>query len=194
MQTESGQSLIEVIVASTVAVLVVTALTFATLFSLRNANFAKTSAQATKLAQEGIEWVRSGRDRNQCVFSLDSSVKSWNGDSLNVACSGSGSIWSYQISKASGCDNPKPVGDDGNCYFTVDSNGILTNIGSDRTSFPSSLAEPIPATNPNFRRAVLLSDNASFATQKTVTVVVQWNDSTGMHESRLTTILRNRKL
>lgn len=59
-----GQSLIEVIIATTVGILVVTALTFATIFSLRNANFAKNSAQATKLAQEGIEKVRTLRDRD----------------------------------------------------------------------------------------------------------------------------------
>lgn len=60
---QEGNSLLEVLVASTVGVLVVTALTFATIFSIRNARFAQNSAQATKLAQEGLEKVRTQRDR-----------------------------------------------------------------------------------------------------------------------------------
>lgn len=63
MFNERGQTLMEVIVASTVGILVVAALTFAVIFSLRNANLAKNQAQATKLAQEGIERVRGLRDR-----------------------------------------------------------------------------------------------------------------------------------
>lgn len=63
MFNEKGQTLMEVIVASTVGVLVVAALTFAVIFSLRNANLAKNQAQATKLAQEGMERVRGLRDR-----------------------------------------------------------------------------------------------------------------------------------
>ncbi len=64
MESEKGQSLVEVIVAVTVGILVVTALTFATIFSLRNANFSKNAVLATKLAQEGLEKVRTLRDRD----------------------------------------------------------------------------------------------------------------------------------
>ncbi len=59
-----GQTLIEMIVVISVGVLVVGGLVFATINSLRNANFAKNQAQVTKLAQEGIERVRSIRDQN----------------------------------------------------------------------------------------------------------------------------------
>ncbi|KKQ78266.1 MAG: hypothetical protein US99_C0027G0005 [Candidatus Daviesbacteria bacterium GW2011_GWF2_38_6] len=67
MLTNKGQTLIEVIVVAMVGILVVTALTFAVIFSLRNASFAKNQSQATKLAQEGIERVRGLRDRNGAV-------------------------------------------------------------------------------------------------------------------------------
>lgn len=66
-RVEAGQTLIEVIVASSVGILVVLALTFAVIFSLRNANLAKNQAQATKLAQEGIERMKSLRDRDGAV-------------------------------------------------------------------------------------------------------------------------------
>ncbi|MDD5416009.1 MAG: hypothetical protein PHE48_03350 [Candidatus Daviesbacteria bacterium] len=167
MGSEKGQSLIEVIVAATVGILVVSALTFATIFSLRNANFAKNSAQATKLAQEGIESVRTGRDRNVPIagnFQINGfNITSWDPD-----------LWSNQISP-----NCTP-----NCYFNINSSGELQYlIGA--SSIPSA-AETID----QFKRVVILSDDAtSYTIQKTATVIVQWNDSTGSHDSKLTTIL-----
>jgi hypothetical protein len=174
---ESGQTLVEVIVASTVGILVVVALTFATLFSLRNANFSKNSTQATKLAQEGLERVRMGRDRNSSISIPGTSVNSWNG---------SGQIWNYQIRASSGCDNPSTSG---KCYFSVDSSGNLTNIGYGATVFPASFAEGVPWYKPVFKRVVFLSDDASYTTQKTVTVIVKWMDFDGEHESKMVTIL-----
>lgn len=194
MYREKGQTLIEVIVAATVGILVVTALTFATIFSLRNANFAKSSALATKLTQEGIEKVRAGRDRDNAVtisggssdcITLDSctntpttcNVTSWKGDSGTSA----GSIWNYQI--YTGC------GSGGDCYFNVDSGGALNPLTTS-SSFPTSGAEDVYSDN-KFLRAVIVSDDSSSCTvQKKVTVVVKWNDATGDHFSKLTTILR----
>lgn len=191
---ESGQSLIEVIIASLVGILVVSALTFATIFSLRNANFAKNSAQATKLAQEGIERVRTGRDKNQCISALDTTVKSWNDNSSNINCPGPGSIWAYPITGSSNnCENTTLPGS--KCYFTVDSAGVLTNIGyafvpTSTAPLPPS-SELIPYGNLIFKRAVILSDDSlGYTTQKKVTIIVGWNDATGNHESELTTILR----
>lgn len=176
MHSEKGQSLIEVLVAVTVGVLVVTALTFATIFSLRNAQFAKNSAQATKLAQEGIERVRIGRDRNQCITLTD--VDSWNGNSSDPACSGSDSFWSYPINTNCGPNS---------CYFNVNSSGALNYLTSSAT-FPPVGTESIP---PMFNRAIMiLDDSATYTSQKTVTVIVRWSDFSGPHESRLTTILR----
>lgn len=59
-----GQSLVEIVIAISVGVLVVGALTFATISSLRGSDFAQKQSQATKLAQEGIEKVRGIRDRD----------------------------------------------------------------------------------------------------------------------------------
>lgn len=64
MWSEKGQTLIELIVVIAVIIVVVAALTFATIASLRNANFSQNQAQATKLAQEGLEKVRILRDRD----------------------------------------------------------------------------------------------------------------------------------
>lgn len=180
LNSEQGQSLIEVIVAAAVGILVVTALTFATIFSLRNASFAKNSAQATKLAQEGIERVRAGRDRNECITGL-TNVNSWNGNSSDTSCVGTGSIWTYQINSA--CSNQLNP----NCYFNIADTGVL-NYFINGSSFPVNGSQLIP---PNFKRVVILSDDStSYTTQKKVTVIVTWTDFAGDHESKLTTILR----
>lgn len=169
MSNQKGQSLVEVIIAATVGVLVVSALTFATIFSLRNAQFAKNSAQATKLAQEGIERVRTGRDRNVAIggsFQLDGNgVTSWDDPDL----------WLYQI--RTDCIP--------NCYFNIGTSGGLQYLTA-AASIPSA-ADSIN----QFRRVVILSDEASsYATQKKVTVIVTWTDAGGAHESKLTTVLR----
>lgn len=191
-ERQSGQTLIELMVVIAVSVIVIGALVFATIASLRNAQFSKNQAQATKLAQEGIERVRVGRDRNQCITSLDINVKSWNGDSSNTNCPGPGSIWTYSITGTnSNCENPTVLS---KCYFSVDSGGSLTVKGYSQTSFPQN-AEGIPTATPVFKRAITLSDDSTtFASQKTVTSIVIWNDFSGQHESRLTTILRNQTL
>lgn len=177
---EAGQTLMELIVVVAVSVVIIGALVFATISSLRNAQFAKNQSQATKLAQEGLERIRSGRDKNDAISNISGvSVNSWNGDS-----SGNGSIWNYQIYNgcASGVVNTA-------CYFKfINSNGgALTSIGS-YTSFPSIGTEDIYGL---FKRTIILSDDsATFGVQKTVAVIVRWVDFSGPHESRLTTILR----
>lgn len=173
-----GQSFIELVIVMAVIVIMVGALVFATISSLRNAQLAQNQAQATKLAQEGLERVRTGRDRNQAISALGS-VTSWNGDAT-----GTGAIWNYQIN--GNCGNTKiapPIF----CYFNVSSQGILNYISASST-MPSSAEIIPPATM--FRRAIILSDDSSFTTQKIATSIVTWTDFAGSHESRLTTILR----
>ena len=101
-------------------------------------------------------------------------VTSWNGDGSN------NSIW--------GCKIYLTCGSGGNCYFklkTVNSNDL--NYLSTSTDLPSSTE----VVDPSFKRGIILSDDSStYTTQKTVTVIVNWNDFAGPHESRLTTILR----
>lgn len=97
-----GNSLIEVVIAATVGILVVTALTFATIFSLRNATFAKSSAQATKLAQEGIEKVRTLRDRDGVVYYSGSPSASKFSDFWAITFSCSGFVNCYFYFNSSG--------------------------------------------------------------------------------------------
>lgn len=187
-KNENGQSLLEVVIAISVGIFVVAALTFATIFSLRNANFAKNSAQATKLAQQGIEMVRIGRNRNATISNLPASnVVSWNGNSSSNVCTENtavklDSLWCYRITQSGGCNDTST---EAPCYLNVDPNsGALNSIAA------LSLAEGIPSSNPVFNRVVLLSDEPSnYTSQKKVTVIVSWKDATGDHESKLMTVL-----
>lgn len=177
MLNDKGQSLMELVVVVAVVVIVVGALTFATIASLRSANFAKNQAQATKLAQEALERVRIGRDRNEKISALPDvsdcpNVDSWNGDTANP-------IWSCKIYNT--------CGSGGDCYFNVDSSGALNYLTSSST-FPTAGTESIP---PMFNRAIMISDDSTtYNSQKEVTAIVIWKDVSGSHESRLTTILR----
>ena len=167
-----GQTLIEVIVIITIGILVIVALVFATIAGLRNSQFAKNQVQATKLAQEGLEKVRSARDRGDPIgggFTVDGfAIDSWIDDDL----------W-RQISST--CSAPF------NCYFKF--NGTSFQFITAAQNIPSSAEDPLG--DGKFQRVIILSDDSlTYSTQKTVTAIVRWNDFSGDHESRLTTILR----
>lgn len=76
----SGQSVFELIVALGVGVLILTSLVKIVTISVRNATYSKEQAQATRYAQEGVEWIRTERD------------KDWQG-LLNKSQTGSSKEW-----------------------------------------------------------------------------------------------------
>ncbi len=183
VNSENGQTLIELIVVVSVSVIVVGALVFATIASLRNAQFSKNQAQATKLAQEGLEIVRSSRDQNSeivgaCGFGY--TYFNWNGDTSDPICSGVScySIWNCQIFNT--CTQ--------HLYFQLEPGALLVN----------SCGSSVPVNNytdvygdGKFYRAIIISDDSNYRSQKIVTAVVQWTDFSGTHQSKLTTVLGN---
>lgn len=114
MWSNKGQSLIELVVVVAVAVIVVSALTFAAIASLRNASFAKSQAQATKLAQEGLEKVRTLRNRDGPVDYIRADL---------THTSKFSDLWSIIFT----CPT--------NCYFFLNDAGVL--MGGIATSFES---------------------------------------------------------
>ncbi len=158
-----GQTLIEVIVVITIGILVIGALVFATIAGLRNSQFAKNQVQATKLAQEGLERMRTLRDRDN-VGSISSSLPGVDQFS---------DLWSVSL----GCQVAI-----NNCYFYFNPSGSILING---TSVNFEDIQP-----GNFRRQIQIEDYGDGTQQKKVTSIVQWNDFSGDHESRLTTILR----
>src|SRR5689334_17998405 len=109
---QKGQTLLELIVVMAVSVIITGALVFAIISSLRNAQFAKNQAQATKLAQEEIEKVRSLRDRRTTFPAYqmgNRTIDSWADQDF----------WDVQISQ-----NCLP-----NCYFIFNSVGNFQLLG-----------------------------------------------------------------
>lgn len=157
-----GQTIIEVIVVITVGILVVGALTFAVLFSLRNAKFSQNQNQATKLTQEGMEKLRRVKSRDGMVRFIYGTPP--------LTTNNFSELWNINMS-------PECVAEI--CYFTFNSSGQL--IGGSDTSF-----EPLGS----FSRQVQFKDeSATYNKEKTITVVVKWTDSTGDHQSKITTFL-----
>lgn len=63
-----GQTLFEVVVAVSVAVLIITGILTAVVLSSANAEFARRQAEATRYAQEAMEWLRLERDNSWSSF------------------------------------------------------------------------------------------------------------------------------
>lgn len=172
MLTEKGQTLLEVTVAIGLAVVILGALTILTITSLRNSQFAQNQTNATKLAQEGLEEIRSMRDRNQdgsvCLISSGFNHYNWT------------ELWGYSCGS--------------NCTFRLQSSGFCSlNSGSFPAvaspylqSIPPGTAEVI---NNKFTRKITIANYGS--NQKKVTSQVSWNDSSGQHQTTLVTILAN---
>lgn len=141
MSSEKGQTLIELIVVISVSILVVGALVFATIASLRNASFSKNQAQATKLAQAGLEKVRSLRDRdtdNSIVYNAGSTAFKFS------------ELWPITLSCGIG----------GSCYFYFNSLNQLKNGTS--TDFESIA--------PYFERQFFIENNGPEQKKVTVIV------------------------
>ncbi len=122
---KNGQSLIEVVVTMAIAVLIITGLVFTAGEAIKNAQFSKSQALATKYAEEGLEKIRAFRDQS-----------TW--DNFKTSCS------TY---------NPGTV--------------------------------PLP-----FTRTVNCLDEGD-AEKRKVTITVSWSDSSGSHQSQLTSYLTN---
>lgn len=65
---QAGQSLLEITVSVGLILVIVTGLMLSTINGLKNSQFAQNQTLATKLAQEGIEKVRSIKDQDCPIF------------------------------------------------------------------------------------------------------------------------------
>lgn len=77
LKNNFGQTLFEVVVAVSVAVLVITGILTAVALSLANAEFARRQAEATRYGQEAIEWLRKERASGWSSFSSHASTPAW---------------------------------------------------------------------------------------------------------------------
>lgn len=63
-----GQTIVELLVALGIATLVIIALVSLATTSLSNVTFSRTQGEATRFARDGMEWLRSERDKDWEAF------------------------------------------------------------------------------------------------------------------------------
>ncbi|HSD98901.1 MAG TPA: hypothetical protein VLB73_04375 [Patescibacteria group bacterium] len=85
LTSQSGQTLIEVLVALTAGVVIIAAIVSASLNALTNSNFARDQNIAAQYTQSGIEIIRDMR--NESIASLSASYLSDNTYCLAKSCS-----------------------------------------------------------------------------------------------------------
>lgn len=111
--SEKGQTLVEVLIALTVGIIVIGALAITTIVSLRNSQFSQNQLQATQLAQEGIDLVRSNRDKDTPIIGTVNGASNlhfssfWNmtfGKSTDAGYFGCFKLSSTQLSAANTCE------------------------------------------------------------------------------------------
>lgn len=162
---EKGQSLIEVLMVLMVATIILMSISVVILNSLKNSQFAQNQINATKLAQDSIDKIKTIRDRNQ-----DEAV-SFDGNKYKF-----GDLWDIFMSDA--CE---VSGVPGPCYFTLVTDSTLK---SDET------VQQWENIGEGFSRQILFEDDASsYQKEKKITVKIKWTDASGDHESNLQTIL-----
>lgn len=164
LKNQSAQSLLELIIVLAIAIIVIGALAIVTITSLRNANLSKNQLQATKYAQEGMERVRSIRNRDGRVVFDDGS---------GTPTEKFSDLWRVKMRHECG----------GSCNSKLDS--FINNLDSlvqTSTGFES--------LEGGFERSVQITDrNPDYDVNKTVTVLVSWVDFAGKHQSKLITNL-----
>lgn len=178
MNNIKGQSMLELVIALGLLSVVVTILAAATVGGLKNSQFSKNQSQATKLAEEAIEKVRTIKERNSNVCGPGSTTN-WQGlYSIDpaVSCSPVSADCNFSLKTSS---DPLP----GGCTATVPAsadwlNNDLTGTVKDQIKVDSTL----------FERQIRIKNSGSV---KEVTVLVFWTDISGTHNSKLVTVLAN---
>lgn len=99
-----GQSLFEVVFALAITALILTGVVSLSAMTIRNSDYSKNNALATKYAQEAVEWLRGQRDTDWTTFYTHSGttpvvtclgtspITSWGG-----SCTISGTVFSRSV-------------------------------------------------------------------------------------------------
>lgn len=166
-----GQSLLEVVVLIGLALVIVTGLTIVTVNGLKNSQYSQNQAQATRLAKDAIDKVRTMSDQN-CPVAVGA------GPTYYYWYDNSSLIWPVRLSNT----NTYRFQQGFNCGPAQPSGTIL--VSQPANTPDNSIPTPLQGT---FRRFITIDDFS--ANQKRVNVRVEWTDLSGQHKSDLTTII-----
>jgi type II secretory pathway pseudopilin PulG len=171
LHSKNGQSLLELVVLIGVIIVVVTGMVTTIMFGLKNSQLSQNQLQATKLAQEGLELMRTARQRNcpvTAVIAGSTHIYHWRPQTTQQ------SIWNAPGGESAAWPN---------LFFRINLStpcGVTSSTAAE--SFNSGL----------FARKINLTDlSPGMPNQIRVSSTVEWVDSTGPHSSVLSTILAN---
>lgn len=157
-----GQTLLELTILIGVMLAVVAGLAITTINGLKNSQLSQNQAQATKIAQEGLENLRTAKERNCSVVISGVSYK-WYGDGSL--------IWDINVAMPT---------------------SVQVSLGSCTVSEQTNDNANMSATLINrFTRVITIQDEVGNMNQKKVVSSVSWTDISGLHNSNLVTILSN---
>lgn len=162
--TIAGQSLMELVVGISLITVVVGAVAVITTYGLRNSQFSKNQAQATKLAQQNLELVRTIKSSNYGVCTLDQPP---------TACSSWEDIWPPNAGVGS---------------YTILKGCTVNQVPKDYCLQYKTPTAVWNLDTPGFTGEIIIADEAT-VNQKRVTSRVYWTDTTGVHSSDLVTVL-----
>lgn len=163
----------ELVVGVSLISMVVGAIALVTTYSLRNTQFSKNQAQATKLAQESMERVRTIKSSNWGVCTENEELSN---------CSSWENIWSKDFGGGSGSgyivQNGCTVSGSQKPFCLKFNPGKRADLGNGFSG------EVRIANEPKITGQPADADSG----QKRVTVKVYWTDTTGEHVSDLVTV------
>lgn len=160
MKNQKGQSILEIIITLSILGLILGGLVIVIVNSLKNSQFSKNQSLATKLAEEGLDTVRTMKSKEQCYVSYSSQ--------------------SYYF-----VNNAQLVWTAPNSTVLAPNTAYNLNKTACTLTNPASSPETI---NNFFSRQIFLEKDGTSNRIK-VTSVVSWNDISGLHQSKLFTIL-----
>ena len=173
---DKGQSLLEVTVLVGLALITVSGLVIVTVNGLKNSQYSQNQAQATKLAQDGMDQVKGMASRN-CAVTAGSTFY-W----FNSRTNGDDLVWGPVF--------PSPA------TFHIVSYSTCNDL---TPGLATSAHDLTPTGTDIFTRDILIEDDVDTVTGnaacspsyscKRVVVTVTWSDFSGDHESRLATIM-----
>ncbi len=167
----SGQSLFELVVAiGIVGLILLTLVSLATL-SVRNASQSRNDAEAARLGQEMIEWLRHERDTNWTLFVTQSTTIP-----KRCAPGQAGSSYQWTDTHAGGCNQSSSTDRISNLYFR------------ELNFCPTEINECV--------NDLSFSDTNTdgFVDRVPVVVKVYWTDAQGYHEVKNTTYFTDWKI
>lgn len=174
MNNAKGQSLLELVIGLSLISVVIGAIAIITTYSLRNAQFSKNQAQATKLAQENLEKIKAIRAASYGI--CYSGV-------ANNSCVGWDNIWGHDFTILGGTTGEKYKIN--TCTLSGQTQSKPYCMEYDTSSSPAPVAG-----NANFSSEIrILNEGAYDSGQKKVISRVYWTDNSGSHQSDLVTIL-----